>query len=192
MTKRFSPLSACFSHIATPKVGGNLSRETSTFQSITDMNTARYLIHPFQPSSPPKSDYPDEKCIRLQTLFSKKKNFLLLDLLVFLIKDLSADSITARFGVMLRGKTEQERKVCCERLSCFDANKLNFGRSTGGVIADILRLMGRRMGWKKFAQVFSSVRYIFRQPTLHLNQKIIPKRRTKKSRKTKNVRESCR
>lgn len=185
MTKRFSSPHA--SRIATPKVGANLSQETSTFQSITDMNTSRYLIHPFQPSSPPKSDYPDEKCIRLQTLFSKKKNFLLLDfspaMLVFWLR--ICRLILSRL-VLVSCCEEKRRKK-----EKFVANKLNFGRSTGGVIADILRLMGWRIGRKKFAQVFSSVRYIFANQHFTSTKKYCRKWR-RKSRKTKNVRKSCR
>lgn len=158
------------------------------------MNTSRYLIHPFQPSSLRQNPITPTKNVFVFKLCFPKKEFFLLDfspaMLVFWLR--ICRLILSRL-VLVSCCEEKRRKKekFVASLSCSDANKLNFGRSTGGVIADILRLMGWRIGRKKFAQVFSSVRYIFANQHFTSTKKYCRKWR-RKSRKTKNVRESCR
>lgn len=154
---------------STPKCA-NLSPGTSTFQSITDMNTSRYLLHRLQPFLP-KSDYPKNVFFSKLCFQKKKKKFIrfLSCYARFWLRICRLILTRLVWCLVARGG-----KVSCElKLSDVRINWISDG-AVEGVIADILRLMvGGWVNGKSFAQVFSSVRYIFAANTTFDRKKVI-------------------
>lgn len=128
----------------------------------TDMNTSRISLTSL-PAFSAKIRLPRKMYSSRKTLFPKKKKF---------IRFLSCYArfwlricrlILSRLVWCLVAMGENEKKKFSCQLKLFRcANKLNFGRSNGRCHCWYIAADGWMGGWgKSFAQVFSSVRYIF-------------------------------
>lgn len=176
----------------------NLSSETSTFQSITIPSSGSSLSislpSPLQPFLS-KSDYPEKKkvYILLKNFHpatktagekaSRKNKLLDFSLAIrfgfffysaFLIKDSSADSITClscRASVFL--SCWFDKSLRCLRST--REHKLNFGRTS--MACHCWYIAALSSSPETSAQVFSSVRYIFRLSSCTMEDKLIDRQK---------------